>query len=296
MATKDPKELKTAKEKIAEQKKMKDDLTGALLAGRLAAKTETKVKVPAAEIDKAAPKAKAASIPAPKKAAPPAAKPAAKPPAHKPTQSLKPAGVKAPASKKSSAKRVAWDPKRLMKFVAGVITLGELEGITKDQQYEMAKLGHRFIRQGKLAEAKTIFEGLVALDPHDAYFHLALGSIAQRNDDLEEAEERYSRALEINPFSPHALSNRGEVRMMRGRMLEGAKDLMRAIEEDPEAKQEATKRAKATITVVMEQLESTKPPAPKPGPTKKAGIPGPAAAPRSAKPQPRPRPRPAPKK
>src|SRR5688500_18668115 len=225
MATKDPKDQKTAKEKLAEQRKMKEDLTGALMAGRLAANTETKVKVPSAEIDKAAPKAKRAAIPAPPKKSPAPATGQKRPAPPKPAASP---GVK----KKGSAKRVAWDPKRLMKFVAGVITLGELEGIGKDQQYEMAKLGHRFIRQGKLKEAKTVFEGLVALDPHDAYFHLALGSIAQRDDELEEADERYTRALEINPYSPHALANRCEVRMMQGRMLDGAKDLIRALEED----------------------------------------------------------------
>ncbi len=280
MTTKDPKKP-TAKEKLAEQRKMKADLSGALMAGRLAAKTETRVKVPVqAEIDQAAPKAKRATIPPPmkKKPAPAAARPAPRP---------------APGKKqKSGVKRVAWDPKRLMKFVAGVITLGELEGITKEKQYEMAKLGHRFIRQGKLNEAKTIFDGLVALDPHDAYFHLALGSIAQREDDLEGAEARYTRALEINPFSPHALANRGEVRMMRGQMLDGAKDLMHALEEDPECRQEATKRARATIAVVLQQLEE-------------AGADGadrrkkPAARPRTAparKQVPRPRTRPAPKK
>ena len=307
MATKDPKEHeKTAQEKIAEHKKMKEDLAGALMSGRLAANTETKVKVPTADnIDKAAPKAKKATIPPPAPAKPAAAKPAGDRPApqKKPPPGTiipaKPAGMK--PAKKSNAKRVAWDPKRLMKFVAGVITLAELEGITKEQQHEMAKLGHRVLRQGKLDEAKTVFEGLVALDPHDAYFHLALGSIAQRNDALEEADERYTRALEINPFSPHALANRGEVRMMQGRMLEGAKDLMKALEEDPEVRQEATKRARATIGVVLEQLQSAgieigakKKDAPKPGPTKKAGIgPAPRAA---AKPAPRAKPRPAPKK
>jgi tetratricopeptide (TPR) repeat protein len=300
MATKDPKDQKTAIEKIAEQRKMKDDLTGALMAGRLAAKTETKIKVPTAEIDKAAPKAKAAAIPAPKRApAPPPKKPAPAPAAKKAA-----AAPARPAVKKGAAKRVAWDPKRLTKFVAGVITLGELEGITKEKQYEMAKLGHRFIRQGKLDEAKHVFEGLLALDPRDAYFHLALGSIAQRENELDEAEERYTAALSINPYSPPALANRGEVRMMQGRMLDGAKDLLRALEEDPECRQEATKRARATIGVVLQQLEEAgievgDKKKKTPGPTRKAGValpPGKKPGPRGAKPAPRATPRPAPKK
>lgn len=306
---KDPKDRPakpTAKEKLAEQRKMKEDLSGALLSGRLAASTETvtKVRVPTDEIDKRAPKQNRGAIPPPRRPKPPQQQPPTglenkKGPIKKkqpePPRKKKP--VKTKDGKK--VKRVAWDPKRLSQFVAGFITLGELEGISKDEQYEMAKLGHRLLREGRLPDAKKVFEGLVTLDPRDAYFHLALGAIAQKSDDLTEAEKRYTAALEINPYSPHALANRGEVRMMLGKMVDGAKDLMRALEEDPNAEQEATKRARATIGVVLQQLEEAgvdvgKKKAPeraaaaKPGPRKKVGVRGP---PKKVKPR-----RPAPKK
>jgi Flp pilus assembly protein TadD len=138
--------------------------------------------------------------------------------------------------------------------LTGAITLGELEGVTKDQQYEMAKVGHRYLSQGKLDDAKSVFEGLAVLDPYDSYFQLALGAIAQREGDLAEADARYSRAIELNPCSSHALANRGEVRMMGGRLVEGAKDLLRAIGEDPDGREPTTRRARATIAVVLEQL------------------------------------------
>lgn len=318
MATKDPdKKPRTrpasAKDKIAEQRQMKEDLSGALMAGRLAASTETvtRVRVPGVEIDKAAPKAKKGTIPPPRRpkrpGPPPAARKKKTPQKKAPPKKAPPKKAPSPAAKKparkggKNARKVAWDPKRLAQFIAGVITLGELEGISKEEQYEMAKLGHQLLRQGKLDDAKKVFDGLVTLDPRDAYFHLALGSIAQRGDDLEEAEQRYGRALEIDPYSPHALANRGEVRMMLGRMVEGAKDLMRALEEDPDAVHEGTKRARATIGVVLQQLEeagvSAKKERPggkterkRPGPTKKAGVrapPGSKPAPRARKPAPR---------
>jgi tetratricopeptide (TPR) repeat protein len=309
---KDPKKP-SAKEKIAEQRKMKDELSNALLAGRLAASTETatNVRVPGAAIDKAS-KEKKAQIPPPSRPKGPAQPPTGvvkkKAPPGPAGKVAKKPDVKPAPAKKSKARKVAWDPKRLARFVAGVITLGELEGISKDEQYEMAKLGHRLIKQGKLADAMKVFEGLVALDPRDAYFHMALGSIAQRSDQLEEAEERYTRALAINPYSPVALANRGEVRMMRGRMLEGAKDLMKALEEDPAGTEQATKRARATISVLLQQLreagidvgqpkETPKPKAPAAGPTKKAGVaapPGKPAPRATARPVPRPRPGPKP--
>ena len=144
----------------------------------------------------------------------------------------------------------------IAKFLMGQMTLGDLEGITKQQQYEIAEIGHAYLTSGKLDEAKKVFEGLMALDPFDAYFHMALASIAQQKDDLVEAEKRYSRALEINPFSASAHANRGEIRVMAGRLEDGAGDLVKAIQLDPEGKEPATIRAKATVRVLKEQLES----------------------------------------
>ena len=142
----------------------------------------------------------------------------------------------------------------LAKFLMGQMTLGDLEGITKQQQYQIAEIGHAYLTSGKLDEAKRVFEGLLALDPFDAYFHLSLGSIAQQKDDFEEADKRYTRALEINPFSPTAHANRGEVRVMTGRLEDGALDLVKAIQLDPDGKEPATIRAKATVRVLKEQL------------------------------------------
>jgi tetratricopeptide (TPR) repeat protein len=190
--------------------------------------------------------------------------------------------------------------KHLLKFIMGQMTLGDLEGVTKQQQYEVAQIGHAYLSSGKFPEAKKIFEGLLALDPFDAYFHMALGSIAQQTDDLVEADKRYSRALEINPLSPTAFANRGEVRVMSGRLAEGAQDLVKSIQLDPDGKEQATIRAKATVRVLKEQLgavdlDQLKSKAKDATDTKvkAAKEATKAAAPR---PQPRPRPRAKPKK
>jgi tetratricopeptide (TPR) repeat protein len=142
----------------------------------------------------------------------------------------------------------------LGKFLMGQLTLGDLEGVTKQQQYQIAEIGHAYLTSGKLDEAKMVFDGLLALDPFDAYFHMSLGSIAQQRNDLDEADARYSRALEINPFSPTAHANRGEIRVMTGRLEEGSADLVKAIQLDPDGKEPATIRAKATVRVLKEQL------------------------------------------
>lgn len=149
---------------------------------------------------------------------------------------------------------VAHTDQRMAAFVAGRITLGDLEGISKQEQYEMAKLGHSYLEGGKLEKASTIFEGLIALDPFDAYFRMAIASIAQQEGRLSDAEEGYSSVLQINPYSPTAFANRGEVRVQLGRLKEGAEDLIAAITHDPKGAEDATIRARATLKVLQEKL------------------------------------------
>lgn len=149
---------------------------------------------------------------------------------------------------------LAWDPGRVRQFIIGEITLGELEGIDKAAQYKMAETGFQLLQQGKLDDARKVFEGLLSLDPRDAYFHMVLGSIAQRRNQFEDAEKHYSRSLRINPYSPSALANRGEVRVELGRLLEGLDDLKQSVREDPGAREAATQRARALIPVVEAKI------------------------------------------
>lgn len=166
---------------------------------------------------------------------------------------------KIPLPESAGAIREApWDPARVAQFLLGHITLGELQDISKEEQYKIAEIGYRFLTEGKLDNAKKILDGLIALDPRDAYFNTLLGSIAQQRGELETAERHYSKALQINPFSAVAYANRGEVRLLRGDLVEAAKDLKRAIEEDPQAREKATQRAKFTIKAVLAQIEATR--------------------------------------
>lgn len=301
-----------ARERLAKRKRLEQDLSGALMSGRIAARTETRVRVKKAEVDQADTQVNAAAVPQPEptpqakppptrnpgqpptsvRRAPPTGrapgpgpgqkianlppKKAPAPPRRAPAKAEAPAKAAAPA-KTEGNKKVAWDPKRLTQFITGVITLGELEGISKEEQYEMAALGHRNLQAGKLDAARKVFEGLVALDPKDAYFHLVLGSVAQRQDRNADAIKSYSRAITLDASAPHAYANRGEVRMLEGDMVEGAKDLLRACELDPDARHESTRRARATISVVMQQLEAKK----------QAAAPKPAERPERSSPAPR---------
>lgn len=161
-------------------------------------------------------------------------------------------------AKKLGISILAHDPNRIEAFVRGHITLGELEGISKDAQYQMAKQGYSFMREGKLDQAKTVFEGLQALDPYDAYFHMVLGTIAQEQGDIDRAEKLYSRSLEINPFSPVALAQRGEIRLGKGQFEDALTDLGKSVQADPEGNEPAARRARVLLQMMKQQLDASK--------------------------------------
>jgi len=153
---------------------------------------------------------------------------------------------------------VAYDRQLLNEFVLGNITLGELEGIGKDVQYQIAERGYKLLNAGKLKDAEKIFKGLITLDPFDSYFHTVLGSIHQRQDMKDEAIEEYSRALKVNPFNSTALANRGEVFFQQGRVLEATQDFQAAIENDPECKEPATLRCRVLSMALAKTIEENK--------------------------------------
>jgi predicted Zn-dependent protease len=140
----------------------------------------------------------------------------------------------------------------------GAITLGELQGITKEEQRKIAEQGQIFLGAGQLDDAYTVFRGLLALDPRDPYYHLAIGAIAQERKELEEAEHWYSSALHIRPRMGPAWVNRGEVRILTGRTKLGAEDLMKALELDPTDEHEWTIRARTILGALLARLDESK--------------------------------------
>jgi len=154
----------------------------------------------------------------------------------------------------AGAEIVGWDPDRIAQFLTGQITLGELEGIPKTAQHEMAEVGYQNLQEGKLDVALQIFEGLLALDPYDAYFHAAVGTALQQKGLLDQAEAAYSRGLEINPFAIATLVQRAEVRVMQSNLGGAAQDLAAAIKEDPAGKDPAGVQARVMANAVRQQL------------------------------------------
>ena len=62
----------------------------------------------------------------------------------------------------------------VQKWAEGKATLKEVRGYTDEELYAVARTAHAFFHQGKVAEARTIFQGLFAVSPRDAWVWLVV--------------------------------------------------------------------------------------------------------------------------
>lgn len=140
--------------------------------------------------------------------------------------------------------------KLLPRWAAGQITLKDLKGYTDDELYAIAHTGYFFLMQGKNQEARTLFEGLVAIDPRNDYYYRALGVIFHKLGDAERATRQFGYAIKVNPRSPAAYVNRAEVFITQDRWPEATQDLQRAIGSCGRRDQALARKARALLGVV----------------------------------------------
>src|SRR5688572_31335668 len=93
----------------------------------------------------------------------------------------------------------------------GKLTLREIKAYSDEELYAISHIGYFFLMQGKNEEAKTLFEGLVAIDPRNDYYYRALGVIFHKLGDAERAIKYFGYAIKVNSRSPAAYVNRAEV-------------------------------------------------------------------------------------
>lgn len=149
-----------------------------------------------------------------------------------------------------------FSPDRVEKFIMGEVTLGQLYGITIEEAYSVAELGYTFMEQGRLREAQTVFQGLVIGNPYDAYFHTVLGSIYQKQENIDGAIEEYSIAVGLDPANMEAFVNRGELLIRKGNFQQAAADFKNALELDPEGTSPSVNRARALASVTAAALSA----------------------------------------
>src|SRR5262245_16599170 len=76
-------------------------------------------------------------------------------------------------------------PDSVRKLVTGEITPAQFLGLTQKQLYQIAELAYQLMNSGKLEEAKRVYQGLVAADPHDSVFHCHLAATHHRLGELD---------------------------------------------------------------------------------------------------------------
>lgn len=117
---------------------------------------------------------------------------------------------------------------RLQKWAEGKATLKDVRGYSDEELYSIARTGYYFFYQGKVNEARTVFQGLYAINPTDAYFAKALGVVEMAAGNPAGAVAAYDVALKIAPRDPAAYLGRAEVKLLQGQKAQALDDLRRA--------------------------------------------------------------------
>lgn len=130
---------------------------------------------------------------------------------------------------------------RLQKWAEGKATLKDVRGYSDEELYAIAKMGYYFFYQGKVSEARTVFQGLYAINPLDAYFAKALGVVEMVAGNPAGALAAYDVAVKLSPTDSVAYLGRAEVKLSQGQRAAAIDDLRKA---DQHAALEAPEKAK----------------------------------------------------
>jgi Flp pilus assembly protein TadD len=138
----------------------------------------------------------------------------------------------------------------LPKWAAGHVTLKELKGYTDDELFAIAHTAYFFLMQGKNDEARTLFEGLVAIDPRNDYYYRALGVIFHKLGDEDRALRQFGYALQVNSRSAVSYLNRAEVYISRKDYRSAKPDLERAMGFVGPKEPQLARKARALLEMV----------------------------------------------
>ena len=128
----------------------------------------------------------------------------------------------------------------------GKITLKELRGYTDDGLRAVARQAIVLFQHGRIEDARALFQGLLAVDPRDAYFARLLGVAECAAGNLEGALAAFDVGIKLDPEESAGYLGRAEVLIAMGQRPKAAEDLKRAIAKRSDAR--LTSRAKAILS------------------------------------------------
>lgn len=134
----------------------------------------------------------------------------------------------------------------LQRWADGKATLKDVRGYTDEELYAVAKTAYFFYYQGRIQEARTLFQGLYAVNPVDPYFARALGVVELAAGNPQGALSAYDVAIKLDPRDAAAYVGRAEVKIAQGNRAQALEDLRRATQL-PDADDRITAKARALI-------------------------------------------------
>jgi tetratricopeptide (TPR) repeat protein len=135
-------------------------------------------------------------------------------------------------------------------------TVREKLDISPQEFLEMGRVGAMYYQQGNFDKARTIFEGLVELDPESANAHSALGGLLTLQQEDEDAIRHLSRAIELNPSQIAPYVNLGEIYIRQQKIEDAVANLKKAIELDPDETDSGANRARAMVLGIYQIIKS----------------------------------------
>jgi tetratricopeptide (TPR) repeat protein len=130
-------------------------------------------------------------------------------------------------------------------------SLKDFLGLTSTHLDAIAVLGSNLYEQGRLSEAATIFEGLLALDGNNYYGHAGMGALALSEEKLDEALQYLKTASRLNPNDPTVHANLGETLFLKAQFKEAAVELEMALKLNPDGRDPGANRARGILQGVQ---------------------------------------------
>lgn len=95
------------------------------------------------------------------------------------------------------------------KFLAGEMSWSEIKNVPKGLLKQIARVAYAKYKLGDLKTAELLFKCLAIIDHHNWYYRTALGTIFQKQGQMDQAIEEYNLVQEIQPDEVTSLVNRG---------------------------------------------------------------------------------------
>lgn len=112
----------------------------------------------------------------------------------------------------------------------GRVSLKQIVGLSEEELYAVASQGYFMFLQGKTEPARVIFEGLVAVDPRNAYYYRALGAIYWRLKEGQKALKQFTYAIRVAPREVSSYINRAEIYVAQRQFQQARADLRTALQ------------------------------------------------------------------